>query len=337
MSTVVLTIDPREPQAAVIEQAAVVLRRGGLVAFPTETVYGLGADALNADAVHGIFAAKGRPANNPVIVHVNDVAAARELTTAWPETAARCAARWWPGPLTLVLPKAAHVPSVVTAGGPTVAIRVPAHPVARALIAAAGRPLAAPSANPSLRVSATWAEHVVHGLNGRVEMVLDGGPTRDGLESTVVDLSGPTPRVLRPGPISLDELREVLGPNLDTLELQASAESGALPSPGLLKKHYSPTVPLRLTDDDGAKLVDSLAAPGRKIGWLPLGDVAPLHDATRIVCLPLPREPAEYARRLYATLHACERSGVVEIVVQRPPTGPAWSAIHDRLSRAAAE
>lgn len=333
----VLAVDPDHPQAAVIEQAAEVLRQGGLVAFPTETVYGLGADALSDAAVRGIFAAKGRPATNPVIVHVNEAAAARELTTAWPETAERCAARWWPGPLTLVLPKAAHVPMVVTAGGPTVAVRVPIHPVARALIAAAGRPLAAPSANPSLRISATLAEHVVRGLGERVELILDGGPTRNGLESTVVDLSGPTPRVLRPGPISFEELREVLGPQLTRLDLQASAEGTALPSPGMLRKHYAPQVPLRLTDDDGTSLVRVLCGEGKLVGWLPLGDATSRLDSPQIVRRPLPREPAEYARRLYATLHELEQSGVAAIVVERPPQGPAWSAVHDRLTRAAAE
>jgi L-threonylcarbamoyladenylate synthase len=333
----VLTVDPVHPQPEVIAAAAEVLLRGGLVAFPTETVYGLGADALSDAAVRGIFAAKGRPATNPVIVHVNDVAAARSLTTVWPETAARCAARWWPGPLTLVLPKQSHVPSVVTAGGPTVAVRVPVHPVARALIAATGRPLAAPSANPSLRISATLAEHVVRGLGERVELVLDGGPTRDGLESTVIDLSGATPRVLRPGPIALDDLREMLGPEVSAVDVHASEKDAALPSPGLLRKHYAPLVPLRLTDDAGESLVGQLSATGDRIGWIPLGDATAASDSSAIIRRPLPNEPTAYARRLYAVLHELEQAGVAAIVVQRPPLGLAWSAVHDRLQRAAAE
>lgn len=333
----VLVVDPVHPQPEVIAAAADVLRGGGLVAFPTETVYGLGADALSDAAVRRIFAAKGRPPTNPVIVHVNDVAAAQSLTTAWPAAAARCAARWWPGPLTLVLPKQSHVPSVVTAGGPTVAVRVPVHPVARALIAAAGRPLAAPSANPSLRISATLAEHVSRGLGDRVDLILDGGPTRDGLESTVIDLSGKVPRVLRPGPISLADLREVLGSEVNDTEIRAAADGEALPSPGLLRKHYAPTVPLHLTDDSGLDLVRRLTAAGDRIGWVPLGDDGAAAESPQIVRRPLSHEPAEYARRLYAVLHELEENLVAAIVVQRPPSGPAWSAVLDRLERASAE
>jgi L-threonylcarbamoyladenylate synthase len=259
------------------------------------------------------------------------------LTTAWPDVAARCAERWWPGPLTLVLPKAEHVPAVVTAGGSTVAVRVPVHPVARALIAAAERPLAAPSANPSLRISATLAEHVARGLGDRVDLILDGGPTRDGLESTVVDLSGAVPRVLRPGPISAEELSEVLKLNVARAEEQVLSHDAPLPSPGMLRKHYAPLVPLRLTDDSGAELVQQLAAAGDKVGWMPLGDAVATRAMPQIVRRPLPNEPAAYARLLYATLHELEQSGVAAIVVQRPPLGAAWSAIHDRLRRAAAE
>lgn len=339
MKTVVVAVDPQHPQPDVIAEAAEVLRRGGLVAFPTETVYGLGADALSDAAVRRIFAAKGRPANNPVIVHVNDVAAARALTTSWPAAAAQLAERWWPGPLTFVLPKAAQVPAVVTAGGPSVAIRMPAHPVARALIAAAGRPLAAPSANPSTRISATSAEHVLRLLDGRVDMILDGGPTSGGLESTVVDLSGATPRLLRPGLVSAAELAATLGIQIVGVDVRASEDDDALPSPGLLKKHYSPVVPLYLTDDDGATRVAELSTAGKRIGWVPLGLERPEFGGpvdAEVVCLPLPCEPATYARRLYATLHELEAEGVAAIVVERPPPGPEWSAVHDRLQRAAA-
>jgi L-threonylcarbamoyladenylate synthase len=345
MKTVVLGVDPQHPQPAVIEQAAEELRRGGLVAFPTETVYGLGADALSDAAVRRIFAAKGRPANNPVIVHVNDVATARSLTTSWPAAAARLAERHWPGPLTFVLPKAAHIPEVVTAGGPSVAIRMPAHPVARALIEATGRPLAAPSANPSTRISATSAEHVVRLLEGRVELVLDGGPTLGGLESTVVDLSGTVlsgamPKVLRPGLISAAEIAASLGSEVAGVDVQATEQDDALPSPGLLKKHYSPLVPLYLTDDDGAMLIARWSAEGKKIGWIPLGLERPEFTGAvgaDVVCLPLPCEPATYARRLYAVLHELEAHGVAAIVVERPPPGAEWTAIHDRLQRAAAK
>ncbi|HZY90824.1 MAG TPA: L-threonylcarbamoyladenylate synthase, partial [Gemmataceae bacterium] len=177
MQTEVLAIDPNAPDPAVIARAAAALRAGGLVAFPTETVYGLGANALDAAAVDRIFAAKGRPAHNPLIVHVADEAAARAVAGEWPATASRLAARFWPGPLTLVVPKAAAVPAVVTAGGPTVAVRVSAHPVALALLRAAGVPVAAPSANRSAQLSPTRAEHILRGLAGRIDLVLDGGPT----------------------------------------------------------------------------------------------------------------------------------------------------------------
>src|SRR5438270_2167933 len=183
MPTEVLPVSAEAPAADVIARAARVLRAGGLVAFPTETVYGLGANALDAVAVARIFAAKGRPANNPLIVHVAAIDAARDLTAAWPESAARLAERFWPGPLTLVLPRAGRVPDIVTASGPTVAVRVPAHPVALALLRAAALPIAAPSANRSTSLSPTTAEHVRRGLDGRIDLLLDAGPTAGGLES----------------------------------------------------------------------------------------------------------------------------------------------------------
>ncbi|MFW6201455.1 MAG: L-threonylcarbamoyladenylate synthase, partial [Gemmatimonadota bacterium] len=202
----VLTVDPESPDPAAIDRAARALREGRLIAFPTETVYGLGADALDADAVRRIFEAKERPPRNPLIVHVADAAAARGLVERWPPAAGRLADAFWPGPLTLVLPKRPEVPDEVTAGLPTVAVRVPSHPVARALLLAAGVPVAAPSANPFTGVSPTTARHVQSGLADRIDLVLDAGPTPVGIESTVVDLSGPKPRLLRPGMISPEAL-----------------------------------------------------------------------------------------------------------------------------------
>src|SRR5262245_52423466 len=194
MNLSVLVVSPESPEAQAIARAAVVLRAGGLVAFPTETVYGLGANALDATAVRRIFTAKGRPANNPLIVHVAGAAHVGRVAAAWPALAARLAERFWPGPLTLILPRSAAVPDEVTAGGPTVAVRVPAHPVARALLEAAGVPVAAPSANRSTQLSPTTAAHVLRGLNGRIDLLLDGGPTAGGLESTVLDLTTEPPR-----------------------------------------------------------------------------------------------------------------------------------------------
>ena len=206
-----LRIDPANPDRATLRVAAVALRHGGLVAFPTETVYGLGAHALDEAAVARIYAAKGRPSYNPLIVHVTDAEAAKALVADWPTNAALLARAFWPGPLTLVLPKRGIVPDAITAGLPSVAVRVPAHPVALALLREARIPIAAPSANRCTELSPTTAAHVVESLGDVVDLIVDGGPTTVGIESTVVDLSGPAPRVLRPGMISAAQIAEVVG------------------------------------------------------------------------------------------------------------------------------
>ncbi|MCS6777324.1 MAG: L-threonylcarbamoyladenylate synthase, partial [Chloroherpetonaceae bacterium] len=230
MRTRVLPVNPVHPEPGAIAQGADCLRAGGLVAFPTETVYGLGASALDAAAVARIYAAKGRPAHNPVIVHVADVVQARSLVTEWPEQADLLAARFWPGPLTLVLPRNAQVPDIVAAGGPTVAIRWPAHPVAQALIRAAGVPVAAPSANRSMHISPTRAEHVLRGLTGKIDLVLDGGPTPGGIESTVLDVTAMPPRLLRPGLVTAGQIAQVVGTVLTSDAADRIEEHRALPS-----------------------------------------------------------------------------------------------------------
>jgi L-threonylcarbamoyladenylate synthase len=338
LDTLVLKVDAENPQPDVIRRAADVLRAGGLVAFPTETVYGLGANALDPAAVGRIFEAKGRPATNPVIVHISGVgnlpqvphappvsAASEVLNVAanWSETAARLAARFWPGPLTLVVPKADRVPSIVTAGGPTVAVRCPDHPVARALIREAGVPVAAPSANRSTELSPTRAEHVLKGLNGRIHLLLDGGPCRGGIESTVVDATGETPRVLRPGLIGVPMLEEVCG----RVEIGAKIE-GVARSPGQMAKHYSPRTPLRLIDGDD--FVDDLLeaqAAGIRLGVLTFS-----WDGLN----RLPRDPRQAAALLYDTLHQLDREGLDLILVEMPPDTSEWAAVRDRLTRAAA-
>ncbi|MBA4018236.1 MAG: threonylcarbamoyl-AMP synthase [Pirellula sp.] len=337
MKTVCLRIHDDASLAEAVDRAAKTLRDGGVVAFPTETVYGLGANALDAGAVARIFAAKGRPSNNPLIVHTNSVEGARRLCATWPEPAAKLAEEFWPGPLTMVLPKAECIPSIVTAGGPTVALRMPRHPVARALIEATQLPLAAPSANLSTRISAVRAEHVLRMLDGRIEMVLDGGQTPGGLESTVVDLTSDIPRLLRPGLLDSAALEAVLGRKLAKVVEEAGAPDAAFPSPGMLKKHYAPLAPVRLVDDDGFEMVRQFLAQGFRIGWMPLA------SAQTVVALPLgvestamPNEPVGYAARLYEVLHALEIHGVDQIVIQRPPMTDAWQAVHDRLQRAAA-
>lgn len=317
--------------AAGIAEAAALIRAGDIVAFPTETVYGLGGNALDPVAVARIFAAKGRPTFNPLIVHLPDAAGARALTTHWPAQAERLSRRWWPGPLTLVLPRAGAVPDLVTAGGTTVALRVPAHPVAQALLRAAGVPLAAPSANRSGEVSPTTAAHVARGLAGQIPLVLDGGATSVGIESTVLDLSGTAPVLLRPGMISLAELEREIGP----VGMPSDGRSGEAPrpSPGMLERHYAPRAPLHLvqTAQEADGLAGMVRAQGGRVGVVTFRLPAP--DADEVIALPA--EPEGYARELYGALHRLDELGVALIVVLCPPPQERWDAVRDRLGRAA--
>jgi L-threonylcarbamoyladenylate synthase len=316
--TRLVPVNATAPEPKAVRQAADVLLGGGLVAFPTETVYGLGALVRDPAAVAKVYTAKGRPGNNPLIVHVKDVVEAKTLTASWPDAADRLAAAFWPGPLTLVLPKAADVPNVVTAGGPTVALRQPAHPVAAAVIAAAG-PVAAPSANRSGELSPTTADHVLRGLSGAVDLILDGGPCPGGLESTVVDLTGPVARLLRPGLITADQLKAVLG----ELELTAPVNPDApLPSPGLLTRHYAPRTALECaaTPEEAKFLATLYETAGLKVARY-----AP------------PADPPAAAAALYADLHNLDAGGFDRIIVALPPDTDAWQAVRDRLTRAAAE
>ncbi|HEY1376333.1 MAG TPA: L-threonylcarbamoyladenylate synthase [Gemmataceae bacterium] len=324
----VLPVDPGSPDPAVIAEAAAVLRRGGLVAFPTETVYGVGANALDPAAVRRIFAAKGRPPTNPIIVHVADVADLGTLTQPRsPDTVARLAERFWPGPLTLVLPKAAAVPDVVTAGGPTVAVRIPAHPVALALLRAASVPLAAPSANRSTELSPTTAGHVLRGLGGRIDLILDGGPTAGGIESTVLDVSADPPRLLRPGLVTPAMIEAVIGP----MQRTGRPAAGPARSPGQMAKHYAPRAPLELAAGDGRPRVAELAGSGVRVGWLTWPGTDEVAGAVRVT---MPADAAGYAARLYAALHDLDAAGVERIVVAEPPPGDDWLAVRDRLRRA---
>jgi L-threonylcarbamoyladenylate synthase len=336
MRTEVLHLDPHEPDRALVRRAAEVLRGGGLVAFPTETVYGLGADARNAAAADRIFTAKGRPARNPLIVHVATAEAARELAAYWPEAAQLLAERFWPGPLTLVVPRGRTIPDVVTAGGPTVALRAPAHPVARALLEEADFPVAAPSANPSAGLSPTRAEHVLRGLGGRIELILDAGPTPGGLESTVLDLTAVPPRLLRPGLVSPAELEAVLGPLGEAAGPPADLDTTPLPSPGRMRRHYAPRTPLECTPDNDWARVEELVRQGLRVGWVTFPEHAG-QAGPQVVVVTLPRDPAAYAARLYAALHDLDDAGVNRIVVTLPPATEEWLAIRDRLERAATE
>lgn len=330
MQTLVLAVDPIHPDSAAIARAAAVLGAGGLVAFPTETVYGLGGNALDARAVERIFTAKGRPATNPLIVHAADVDAARRLTATWPETAELLAHAFWPGPLTLVLPKAECVPPVVTAGGPTVAVRVPAHPVALALLRACQLPLAAPSANRSTRLSPTCGAHVMTGLAGHIDLLLDAGPTSGGLESSVLDVTRTPSRLLRPGLIAPTAIEAVIGPIQRSVQVSGSEP---VKSPGMSERHYAPQTPLELIADDGAGYVRRLAGGGVCVGWLAYHPCR-MEDAA-FKTIVLPDDPSGYGRGLYAALHELDAAGLDRIVVLLPPRTDAWLAVHDRLRRAA--
>ncbi len=300
--------------------AAPILRQGGLVAFPTETVYGLGADAGDAAAVRRIFAAKGRPSDNPLIVHVADLGDVDEIGVVTP-LGAELIRRFWPGPLTLVLPALDALPAETRAGLPTVAVRCPDHPVARALIRAVGRPLAAPSANRSGRPSPTAAEAVFDDLDGRIDAVLDGGPCLRGIESTVVDCTGDAPRLLRLGALPAEELGLVPRPDVD----------GA-GSPGTRHRHYAPAIPLYVVEDLALGLREHpdaavLCTEGQALR-------AGLHGGPDVLLLP--ERPAERAARLFSALRQLERSGKPCIVAVRLPAEGLDAAAMDRLWRASA-
>ena len=324
-------VDPEHPSPQVIAAAAEVIRRGGLVAFPTETVYGLGADALNEAAVLGIFAAKGRPSYNPIIAHVASVDHARTLVTHWPDAAGRLAATFWPGPLTLVLPKAPHVPLALTAGLKTVAVRMPAHPVALALITAADCPIAAPSANRFTELSPTTADHVERGLGARVDMILDSGSTLVGIESTVVDLSGASPVLLRPGMLSRAALEQVLGvPLADPMPAAHATE--ARRAPGMTERHYATRARVVLTQASGvAGVIARENAAGHRVGAIVIGA-----DTTGAAAVQrLPADAAGYAHGLYAAMHAVDDGECDVACVELPPDAPEWAGVNDRLRRAA--
>jgi L-threonylcarbamoyladenylate synthase len=284
-----------------VEHAAALIRAGRLVAFPTETVYGLGANALDPDAVARIFAAKGRPHTSPLIVHVDSIEMARTLAAEWPDSAEQLARRYWPGPLTLVLPKTSIVPDIVTAGLPTVGLRVPAHPLALALIRAAGVPIAAPSANRFTELSPTATGHIPEAL---ADYVLEGGPATVGIESTVISLADRSPLLLRPGVIPATEIEDIVGP----VRVAVHEGPGAHASPGMHERHYRPRTPLYLgtPPSEGHGLV-----------------------------LDMPSNPAEFAAVLYDRLHQADTEDHDWIAIALPPDTPEWAGVRDRLQRAA--
>ncbi|HEY9099434.1 MAG TPA: L-threonylcarbamoyladenylate synthase [Thiobacillus sp.] len=314
-------------EPADIAHAAQILRAGGLVALPTETVYGLGADATNDAAVARVFAAKGRPVDHPLIVHIASADALPQWARDIPETAWALAAKFWPGPLSLILKRARGVAEAASGGLDTIGLRVPGHPVAQALLHAFGGGIAAPSANRFGRISPTCAEHVLAELDGRIDAVIDGGVCSVGLESTILDLSGPCPRVLRPGTLTADMLAAVIG-RLDEVSSPKSP-----PTPGSLDAHYAPATPLRLVPSHELEAeAAGLAATGVIIV---LARRAPQSNV-RYRWVQLAGDAVAYGHDLYARLREADAQGAACILIETPPDGTEWMAVNDRLKRAAA-
>jgi L-threonylcarbamoyladenylate synthase len=331
--TFVMKVSPKAPQKRFILSAAEVLRRGGLVAFPTETVYGLGADAFNAAAVKQIFVAKGRPLDNPMIVHIASVSDLKALTDHVPEEAEQLIEKFWPGPLTLILKKSPDVPDDVTSGLDTVAVRMPQNKIALALIKALGHPVAAPSANLSGRPSGTTAGHVLQDFAGKIDMILDGGPVTVGVESTVLDLSQKPPAILRPGAVTQEDLAPFLG----QVVMGRGAE-GKKRSPGTRYRHYSPKARVTLVEPGDEKAITKLAkryaTEGKKMA------VVARHftsgKSTRAIVRIMPEDLEEYARLIFAVLRELDELGVDEIIIEKTEEKGIGVAIMDRLKRAAA-
>lgn len=303
-----------------LDRAVSLLRAGRLVAFPTETVYGLGADASDREAVKKIFTVKGRPADHPVIVHLPDPAHLDRWASAIPESADRLAARFWPGPLTLVLPRAARVHDIVTGGQDTVGLRVPSHPMALELLRRFDGGIAAPSANKFGRLSPTTARHVRSDLGDAIDLVLDGGACQVGIESTIVDLSGDEPALLRPGKISKEELERTLGVRVRI------GRSGSRRAPGMLPMHYAPKTPVRIVSLEITEIDRTMAVLARRARPESISDTHWIHA---------PLDAGAYARELYGNLRTLDQAGAEAILVEALPESSDWEAVRDRLTRAA--
>src|SRR5437016_9759530 len=346
MKTEVIKIDPVHPESSIIEYAATFLRSGEVVVFPTETVYGLGADAFQPAALERIFAAKGRPFSDPLIVHIAEKGSLELLTVSISEWARHLAEAFWPGPLTMILPRGPQVPRLVTAGLDTVAVRMPQHPVALALIRAAGSPVAAPSANRFMHISPTTAQHALADLNGRVPLVLDGGSSEVGVESTVLDLCAEAPRILRPGGVSLEALRSVLPDVQPPVQRNSKHrdEEEAQKAPGQLLTHYAPAIPLLLFDGSlevmHYAMLDELRrrrAQGERVGVLIADeDAVVFQDSGAVIqTLGSANNPKQIATSLFAGLRALETAGVDVILCRNFDEQGLGLAIRDRLLKAA--
>lgn len=342
--TRVFPVDPDHPAPGIIAAAANAIRDGRLVAFPTETVYGLGADATRIEAVGRIFAAKQRPTTDPIIVHIAAIEQLDQVAVEIPMLARQLADRFWAGALTMILKRSDRIPSIVSAGRETVAVRMPSHPVAKALIEAAGVPIAAPSANTFSRPSATTAAHVLDDLDGHVDVILDGGAARIGLESTVIDLTLDAPTVLRPGGVTLEALRSMI-PDLQTRERYIDAESGeAAASPGEMLKHYAPNARLMLIDGDAnaanmriRQLAAEFSANGERVGILAPDEEIALFAESRSVVIGIGSRDdlAQIGVGLFGSIRRIDAKNVEVILIRSLPREGLGAAIWDRLVRAA--
>lgn len=343
MKTQILKINPQKPEADKIAYAAQVLREGGTVAFPTETVYGLGADALNETAVRKIFEAKGRPADNPLIVHVSSISAVDKLVDEIPEAAKQLMDAYWPGPLTVVMQKKSRVPDIITAGLNTVAVRMPSHPIAYRLIEAAGIPVAAPSANISGKPSPTVGQHVIDDLLGRVDMIIDGGSAQVGLESTVIDVTGEKPLLLRPGGITHTQLKRLLGAvDIDAGVTEKLKKNIVPRSPGMKYSHYSPKAEVIVVEGKRKNVIariNRLAQEnqkrGLKVGVLAMSDTIALYNADRVLTAGDENRPETVAANLFYCLRAFDAAGVDIIYAQSVADREIGMAIRNRLHKAA--
>ena len=315
-----------------IRTAASLLRAGETVAFPTETVYGLGADASNPLAIQKIFRIKGRPADHPLIVHIADVTQLDLWAENIPRAVWRLSARFWPGPLTLILPRRSDVPREITGGQDTIGVRVPDHPVATALLQTFGSGIAAPSANRFGRVSPTTAEHVREGLGSRVGMVLDGGPCRVGVESTILSLLHGNAVLLRPGGLSVEELEDTLGQRI----LLSIPMEQKVRAPGMLASHYAPVTPLEIHPTNTLwHRVLQMVWQGKNVAVLKLGDDGKAFESSKVTIICMPPKAVEYGSKLYSTLHRLDRGGFDCLLLELPPDASEWLAVNDRLRRAA--
>jgi L-threonylcarbamoyladenylate synthase len=339
--TQIIHLNPDQPDVKLIEQAAEILRAGGLVAFPTETVYGLGANAYDAAAVERIFSAKGRPASDPIIVHIHSLSQLDKIATLIPPITFQLAGVFWPGPLTLVLERSARIPPNVSAGMPTVAVRMPNHPITLALLCAADVPIAAPSANRFARPSATTAMHVLEDLGGQVDVILDGGPATIGVESTILDLTKTPPVVLRPGGVALEKLRVYL-PDVAVIARHLHPDEAGIEAPGMLVKHYSPRAAVLLFVGDLAQVIPAmqarareLIAAGQRVGVLTPDSEVGHFDGLNVRIILLGDTLESASHRLFAGMRALDQQAVDAILVHSYEPIGLGAALADRLLRAA--